>query len=56
MEKSGLRVEAGRYSRFVVLAISLSEGAALAGECKWSVNPIGTNVLETLKQKVDIRR
>ncbi|MHC1773594.1 MAG: ATP-binding protein [Flexilinea sp.] len=37
-----------------VLAISQTEKAALVGECKWSVKPVGTNVLEDLQQKVKI--
>jgi hypothetical protein len=41
-----------RNAEIDVLAISQTEKVALAGECKWSVNPIGTNVLEELKQKV----
>lgn len=40
-----------RETEIDVLAISQNEKAALAAECKWSVNPIGTNVLENLKQK-----
>jgi hypothetical protein len=43
-----------RDAEIDVLAISQSEKAALVGECKWSVNPIGINVLEDLKQKVDV--
>jgi AAA+ ATPase superfamily predicted ATPase len=35
-----------------LVAASDSEGALLAGECKWSVNPVGTNVLIDLKRKV----
>ena len=34
-----------------VLAISRTEKKALVGECKWSVRPVGVNVLEELKQK-----
>lgn len=26
---------------------------ALVGECKWSVNPVGTNILEDLKRRTD---
>lgn len=37
-----------------VVAISQIEKIALVGECKWSVNPIGTNILATLKQKSQI--
>jgi ABC-type oligopeptide transport system substrate-binding subunit len=36
-----------------VLAISDSERALLAGECKWSVNPVGIDVLEDLKLKTE---
>ena len=35
-----------------IIAASDSEGALLAGECKWSVNLVGTNVLLDLKRKV----
>ena len=34
-----------------VLALNRTEGQALVGECKWSVNPIGINILDELKQK-----
>jgi AAA+ ATPase superfamily predicted ATPase len=34
-----------------VVAISESERALLVGECKWSVNPVGTNILQDLKKK-----
>lgn len=34
-----------------LLAISRAEKQALVGECKWSVNPVGVNVLDDLKQK-----
>jgi AAA+ ATPase superfamily predicted ATPase len=34
-----------------VLAISRTEKQALVGECKWSSNPVGTNILTDLKQK-----
>jgi uncharacterized protein len=37
-----------------VLAISQTEKSALVGECKWSVNPIGTNILVDLKKKAQI--
>jgi AAA+ ATPase superfamily predicted ATPase len=40
-----------QYSEIDVLAISDSEQALLAGECKWSVNPVGSNILEDLKRK-----
>jgi AAA+ ATPase superfamily predicted ATPase len=41
-----------RQTEIDVLAISDSERALLAGECKWSVNPVGTSVLDDLKRKV----
>lgn len=40
-----------RNSEIDVLAINRTEQAALFGECKWSVNPVGTAVLDDLKQK-----
>ncbi len=40
-----------REAEIDVLALSRAEGQALVGECKWSLNPIGTNILEQLKQK-----
>jgi len=40
-----------RNSEIDVLAINRAEQAALFGECKWSVNPVGTAVLDDLKQK-----
>jgi AAA+ ATPase superfamily predicted ATPase len=40
-----------RSAEIDVLAISQSEKAALLGECKWSINPIGVNILEDLKHK-----
>ena len=36
-----------------VLAINQTEKKALVGECKWSVNPVGTNILEDLKRRTD---
>jgi AAA+ ATPase superfamily predicted ATPase len=41
-----------RNAEIGIVAASDSEGALLAGECKWSVNPVGTNVLLDLKRKV----
>jgi len=38
-----------RVGELDVLAISPSERTALVGECKWSVNPVGMNILEDLK-------
>lgn len=43
-----------REAEIDVLAISLSEKAALVGECKWSVNLVGTNILVDLKQKTQV--
>lgn len=40
-----------REAEIDVLAISNKEKAALVGECKWSVNQVGTNVFVDLKQK-----
>ena len=40
-----------RNAEIDVLAINRAEQAALFGECKWSVNPVGTAVLDDLKQK-----
>jgi hypothetical protein len=33
-----------------VVAVSDETRAVLVGECKWSVNPIGSNVLEDLRR------
>jgi len=38
-------------SEIDVLAINDSEKVAFIAECKWSVNPVGTNILIDLKQK-----
>ncbi len=40
-----------RSSEIDVVAISYAEKAALVGECKWSINPVGVNVFEDLKRK-----
>ncbi len=40
-----------RDAEIDVLAISRTEKQALVGECKWSVNPVGINILDDLKQK-----
>ncbi len=37
-----------------VLAVSDAEGAILIGECKWSVNPVGLDVLVDLKRKAQV--
>ena len=34
-----------------VAAVSNVDGALLLGECKWSVNPVGTDVLDDLQRK-----
>ncbi|NPV86269.1 MAG: ATP-binding protein [Anaerolineae bacterium] len=41
-----------RDAEIDVLAINLSDKIALVGECKWTVHPVGTSVLDDLKQKV----
>lgn len=40
-----------REAEIDVLAVSRTEKQALAGECKWSRNPVGLNILDDLKQK-----
>jgi len=37
-----------------VLAISDSEQALLVGECKWSVHPVGIDILQDLKRKAQL--
>jgi len=44
----------GREAEIDVLAISRSEKQALVGECKWSVNPVGVNILADLKEKAQV--
>ena len=34
-----------------MVAVSDADGALLLGECKWSVNPVGTDILDDLKRK-----
>jgi uncharacterized protein len=34
-----------------VVAVSDADGALLLGECKWSVNPVGVDVLDDLQRK-----
>ena len=34
-----------------MLALNRVEGHALVGECKWSVNPVGVDILDELKRK-----
>lgn len=33
------------------LALNQAERTALVGECKWSPNPVGTNILDDLKRR-----
>jgi len=40
-----------REAEIDVLAISQAEKTALVGECKWSINPVGTDILDDLKRK-----
>lgn len=40
-----------RDAEMDVLAISRTEKQALVGECKWSINPVGIDILADLKQK-----
>ena len=40
-----------RDAEIDVLAISQKEQQALVGECKWSINPVGIDILADLKQK-----
>jgi AAA+ ATPase superfamily predicted ATPase len=43
-----------RAAEINILAVSQVEKAALVGECKWSANPVGTNIMDELKQKSQI--
>jgi AAA+ ATPase superfamily predicted ATPase len=43
-----------RDAEIDVLAVNLSEKIALVGECKWTVHPVGTSVLDDLKKKVEV--
>ncbi len=45
-----------REAEIDVLAISYTEKKALIGECKWSVNPVGVNILNDLQRKEKIFR
>jgi AAA+ ATPase superfamily predicted ATPase len=40
-----------RSAELDVLALNQTGKTALVGECKWSINPVGTNVLEDLKSR-----
>jgi hypothetical protein len=42
-----------REAELDVLAINQAGKMALVGECKWSVNLVGTNILEDLKRRTD---
>ncbi|MBK9091586.1 MAG: DUF234 domain-containing protein [Anaerolineae bacterium] len=37
-----------------VVAVSEADGALLLGECKWSVNPVGTDILDDLQRKAHL--
>ena len=37
-----------------VVAVSDADGALLLGECKWSVNPVGTDILDDLRRKTPL--
>ena len=43
-----------RDAEIDVLAVSHAEQTALVGECKWSKNALGTNILDDLKYKAQI--
>lgn len=40
-----------RQGELDVLALNQTRRAALVGECKWAIRPVGTNVLEDLKRR-----
>lgn len=40
-----------RAAEVDVVAVSDADGALLLGECKWSVNPVGTDILDDLQHK-----
>ncbi|MFZ2358470.1 MAG: ATP-binding protein [Anaerolineae bacterium] len=40
-----------RSGEIDVVAVSNADGALLLGECKWSVNPVGIDVLDDLQRK-----
>lgn len=40
-----------REAEIEVVAVSNTERSLLLGECKWSVKPVGTNILAELRQK-----
>jgi len=43
-----------RDAELDVLAINQAERVALVGECKWSVNPVGTNILDDLQHQAEV--
>jgi len=43
-----------RQTEIDVVAVSDAEGALLAGECKWSNQPVGSGVLDDLKRQVQV--
>jgi AAA+ ATPase superfamily predicted ATPase len=43
-----------RAAEIDVVANSQAEKIALVGECKWSINPIGVNILDDLKHKAGV--
>ena len=43
-----------REAEIDVLAVSDAERSILVGECKWSVNPVGSGVITDLKRKMQI--
>jgi len=43
-----------REAELDVVAINQVERVALAGECKWSVHPVGTNILDDLQRQAGI--
>jgi uncharacterized protein len=43
-----------RAAEVDVVAVSDADGAFLLGECKWSVNPVGTDILDDLRRKTPL--
>lgn len=43
-----------REAEIDVLAVNLSEKIALIGECKWTIHPVGTGMLDELYQKAKV--
>ena len=44
----------GQNNEIDVLAISDNERALLVGECKWSANPVGIDILQELQRKAKL--